>query len=144
MTGKALCLIGSYLGLLLFQPPGAVAHDLKELREAFEQEPIPRELMDVTKELEMTAGMNSLREQAHAKQHQLLKGYLHVRTERICTESLANISRLDQEVVDLRDQGQHEAEQAERKERDVTTGVIAEMCTSPSMSTSGDLRKILE
>ena len=47
MTGKALCLIFSCLGLLLFQPTGAVAHDLKELREAFEQEPIPPELMEL-------------------------------------------------------------------------------------------------
>jgi len=143
MTGKALGLICSCLGLLLFQPTGAVAHDLKELREAFGQEPIPPELMEITKEVDMTAGMKSLREQAHAKQHQLLKEHLRARTERICTESLANIPRLDQEIVDLRDRGQHEEEQAERKERDVTTGVIAETCTPSAMSKSGDLRKLL-
>ena len=68
---------------------------------------------------------------------------LGVRTERMCAESLANIPRHDQEIVDLRDQGQHEEEQAQRKERDVTTGVIAETCTSPAMSKSGDLRKLL-
>ena len=91
MTGKALGLIFSCLGLLPFQTTDAVAHHLKELREAFEQEPIPPELMEITKELEMTRGMRSLREQTHAKQHQLLKEYLSVRTERICTESLENI-----------------------------------------------------
>ncbi len=143
MTGKALCLICSCLGFLPFQPPGAVAHDLKELREAFEQEPIPPELVEITKEVDMTAGMRSLREQAHAKQHQLLKEYLRARTERICTESLESIPRLNQEIVDLRGQGQHEEEQAERKERDVTTGVIAKTCTSPAMSKSGELRKLL-
>ena len=143
MTGKALCLVFSCLGLLPFQPTDAVAHGLKELREAFEQEPIPPELMEVTKELENTAGMKSIREQAHAKQHHLLKEYLRARTERICTESLENIPRLDQEIVDLRDRGQHEEEQAERKERDVTTGVIAETCTPSAMSKSGDLRKLL-
>jgi hypothetical protein len=56
MTGKALCLICSCLGLLPFQPTGAVAHDLKELRETFEQEPIPPKLMEITKEVDMTAG----------------------------------------------------------------------------------------
>ena len=137
MTGKVLCLMFSCLGLLPFQPTDAVAHGLKELREAFEQEPIPPELMEVTKELENTAGMKSIREQAHAKQHQLLKEYLRARTERICTESLENIPRLDQEIVDLRDQGQHEEEQAERNKREVTTGVIAETCTSPAMNTIG-------
>ena len=45
----------------------------------------------------------------------------------MCAESLANIPRHDQEIVDLRDQGQHEEEQAQRKERDVMTGVIAEL-----------------
>ncbi len=48
MTGKALCLICSCLGLLPFQPT--------ELRETFEQEPIPPELMEITKEVDMTAG----------------------------------------------------------------------------------------
>lgn len=142
MSGKALSLILSCLGLLLFQPTGAGAHDLKELQKAFEQEPIPPELMEVTKEVEMTAGMKSLREQAHTKQHGLLKEYLRARSERMCTESLATIPRLDQEIVDLRDQGQHEEEQEQRTERDITTGVIAETCTSPSMSTRGDLMKI--
>ena len=66
MTGKALCLMFSCLGLLPFQSTDAVAHGLKELREAFEQEPIPPELMEVTKELEETAGMSSIRGQAHA------------------------------------------------------------------------------
>ena len=137
MTGKALGLMFSCLGLLPFQPTDAVAHGLKELREAFEQEPIPPELMEVTKELEEMAGMSSLRGQAHAKQHQLLKEYLRARTERICAESLENIPRIDQEIVELRDQGQQEEEQAERNKRDVTTGVIAETCTTPATNTIG-------
>lgn len=90
----------------------------------------------------MTAGMKSLREQAHAQQHQLLKEYLRAWNERICTGSLENIPRLDQEIVDLRDQG-HEEEQAQRTERDVTTGSIAEACTSPARSQRYDLRKLL-
>lgn len=50
MTDKALCLMFSCPGLLPFQPTGAIAHDLKEWREAFEQEPIAPELMEITKE----------------------------------------------------------------------------------------------
>ena len=47
----------------------------------------------------MTAGMNSIREQAHARQHHILDQYVRAHTERKCAEFLATIPRLDQEIV---------------------------------------------
>ena len=129
MLGKAL-----YFILVLFQATGADAHSLEEVKQLFEQEPIPTELEELTKELGTTAGMKSVREQAHAKQHQILEQYVRARTERKCAESLTTISRLDQEIVDLQERGQHEQEQAQREVRDMTAAFIAESCTPTSLS----------
>ena len=129
MLGKAF-----YFIVLQFQAIGADAHSLEEVKQLFEQEPIPTELEELTKELGITAGMKSVREQAHVKQHQILEQYVRARTERKCTESLTTISRLDQEIVDLRERGQHEQEQAQREARDITAAFIAESCPPTSLS----------
>jgi hypothetical protein len=63
MAGKALSLACVCLSLVLCRTTGAAAHSLKEVQQAFEQESISPELVEVTKELEITAGMKSVREQ---------------------------------------------------------------------------------
>jgi hypothetical protein len=133
MLGKVLWYVLQCLSLLLFQTPGAVAHSLQEIDRFFEGEAIPTELVELTKDLDMTGGAKSIREQAHAKQHQVLEQYIHARTERKCTESLTSISRLDLEIVELQDRGQHEEEQVRRKVRDDTAAFIAKSCTSSSI-----------
>ncbi len=57
----------------LFTTTVTPAHSERAIREAFSQGPIPEEVADATRELATTAGMNSLRADAHAKQHQLLE-----------------------------------------------------------------------
>jgi hypothetical protein len=128
------CLILECLILLLFETTGAAAHSLEEIDQLFEQEAIPTELVELTKELDMTAGAKSIREQAHAKQHQILEQYIRARAERKCIEALASISRLDLAIVELQDRGQREEEEAKRKLRDNTTAVIAKTCTSPHIA----------
>ena len=82
----------------------------------------------------MTAGMNSIREQAHARQHHILDQYVRAHTERKCAEFLATIPRLDQEIVAFRERGQHEEEQAQRKAGDDTAALIAETFLSTALS----------
>jgi len=134
MAGKALSLAFVCLSLLLCRTTGAAAHSLKEVQQAFEQESISPELVEVTKELEITAGMKSVREQVHARQHHILEQYVRARAERKCIESLTTISRLDQQIVDLRERGQQDEEQAQRKVRDATAAFITETCASTSLS----------
>lgn len=114
---------------LLVLQAGAAAHSLQEIDRLFEDEAIPAELVDITKELDMTAGAKTVREQVHARQHELLAQYLDARAERKCTESLASISRLDLEIVELQERGQHDEEEARRKVRDATAAFIAKNCT---------------
>jgi hypothetical protein len=125
-------LIVQCLSLLLFHMSGATAHSLKELDQLFEHEALPTELIELTKEMETTAGMKSVREETHAKQHQLLDQYVQARTERKCAEALTTISRLDLEIVVLRERGDQEEEQTQRKTRDDTAAFIEKTCTSTS------------
>ena len=87
MFGKALSFACACLSVLLCETTGAAAHSLEEVKEVFEHEAISPELVDLTKELDVTAGMKSVREQVHAKQHHILEQYVRARTERKCTES---------------------------------------------------------
>ena len=113
---------------------GAAAHSLQEIDRLFEDEAIPTELVELTKELEMTAGARTIREQAHAKQHAVLEQYIRARTERKCTEARTIISRLDLEIVALQERGEHEGEHARRKVRDDTTDFIKQSCRSTALS----------
>jgi hypothetical protein len=115
---------------LLVVTGAATAHSLQEIDRLFEEEAVPTELVEVTKELDMTAGVKTVREQVHARQHELLEQYLQARIERKCTESVASISRLDLEIVELQERGQHEAEQAKRELRDTTAAFLAKNCTA--------------
>jgi hypothetical protein len=110
--------------------PGAAAHSLQEIDRLFEDEAIPTELVELTKELDMTAGARSIREQFHAKQHAVLEQYLQARTDRKCTEARTSISRLDLEIVALQERGEHDQEQARRTIRDDTAAFIKQFCRS--------------
>ena len=122
----------SCMAFLVFQID-AVAHSLEEIDRLFEDEAIPAEVVEVTKELDMTAGARTVREQAHTKQHQILMQYLQARTERQCTEARTNISRLDFEIVALQEQGQHGEEQVKREERENIAALLKKSCSSTSV-----------
>ncbi len=128
MTGKALSLVCACLSLLLCRTTSAAAHSLEEVKQVFEQESISPELMEVTKEMEMTAGMKSIREQVHAKQHHILEQYVRARTTRKCADSMLMLPRLDQEMVGFLEQGQTKKEQELRTIRDTTAAFIAANC----------------
>jgi hypothetical protein len=113
---------------------GAAAHSLHEIDRLFEGEAIPTELVELTKELDMTAGAKTIREQVHAKQHAVLEQYVQARTDRKCTEARTSISRLDLEIVALQERGEHEEEQIRRKIRDDTTAFIKESCGSTALT----------
>jgi hypothetical protein len=105
-------------------PTETVAHSLQEINRLFGDEAIPAELVELTKDLEMTAGAKTIREQVHAKQHTVLAQYLQARTDRRCMEARTSISRLDIEIATLQERGDHEAEDARRRRRDDTTAFI--------------------
>ena len=107
---RILYLSFSALVVLIFHPTWAIGHSADELKRIFDPGPVPQELEAATKELDRTAGMKSIREEAHAKQHILLDQYVRALTERKCRESIANISELDQAIVERRDRGQIEEE----------------------------------
>ena len=128
MPGKAPSLVCAYLSLLPFQMTSAAAHSLEEVKQVFEQESISPELVEVTKEVEMTAGMKSVREQVHARQHHILEQYVRARTTRKCADSMLMLPRLDQEIVGSLEQGQTKKEQELRTIRDTTAAFIAANC----------------
>ena len=98
---RILYLSFSALVVLIFHPTWAIGHSADELKRIFDPGPVPQELEAATKELDTTAGMKSIREEARAKQHILLDQYVRALTERKCRESIANISELDQAIVEL-------------------------------------------
>lgn len=115
MLGKVIVFfILPYVSLLVHHT-AVSAHGSAELDRLFEDEPIPNELVELTKELEITEGTRSVRDGVHVKQHEILEQYMRARTERKCTESFANISRLGLEIVDLQERGEHIHEDARRK-----------------------------
>jgi len=130
MLEQGLCCVCAWLSLLLFGITGATAHSLEEVQQVFEQEPISPELVELTKELEMTAGMKSLREQVHAQQHQILEQYVRARTTRKCADSMLMLPRLDQEIARSQEQGQITEEQKLREMRDTTAAFITKTCAS--------------
>ena len=119
--------------ILTMVPMGAAAHSLQEINRLFGDEAIPTELVELTKDLDMTAGVKTIREQLHAKQHTVLAQYLQARTDRKCVEARASISRLDLEIGTLLERGDHEEEDARRKERDDATAFIEESCHSTAV-----------
>ena len=127
---RMFCLLWSWL---LFQATYAGAHNVDELKAIFDPTPIPEELKAATKELNATAGMKSIREEAHDKQHALLDQYVRALTERKCREAIASISEVDREIVEARDQGTIEVEQQLRQLRDDTAAFVAAKCTETSI-----------
>ena len=124
-------LVLSCICFLLLQSD-AVAHSLLEIDQLFEGEAIPTELVELTEELEVTAGIKSVRAQVHANQHQTLAQYIHARTERKCTESRTGLSRLGLAIVELQERRHHEEEHAIRKERDDLAAFITKYCAATS------------
>lgn len=80
------------------------------MQQLFESGPTPKELFEASKELDATAGMKALREEAHSKQHRLLQSYRQAAAERKCKEVEMDIGRLDIALGDFLDQGNAEEE----------------------------------
>ena len=121
------------IGVLLFNSPPPRAHSVEQLKAVFDQTPIPEELLEATKALGDTAGMNSVRETAHSKQHAILKQHLRALADRKCRQFITNLSVLDGEIVDFRDKGITEVEQTLRERRDATAAFIEAECTEASV-----------
>ena len=124
------------VGVLLLNPAHVRAHSIEQLKSLFDPTPIPEELLEATKVLADTAGLNSIRETAHSKQHALLDQYLRALADRKCRLSMANLSVIDREIVDFRDKGITDIEQALREKRDATAASIETDCTEASVKPS--------
>lgn len=116
--------------LLGYDSLPAAAHGADEVQKLFDRGPIPKELQEATKELDATAGMKSMREEAHAKQHHLLDAYILAAAERKCREVEADIGPLDAAIIDARDQGNAEEEHTLRQTRDERASFLATECAS--------------
>jgi hypothetical protein len=121
------------LGWSLYDPGNTVAHSAEEVMKAFDRGPIPNELLEATKELEATAGHKSIREDAHARQHELLEQYPRAGMDRKCTEAMADIPKLDAAIVRFRDQGDAEEENKLRQIRDDRAALVKVECTGTSV-----------
>lgn len=132
--------IGSVAGIslcaALFTVTTVRAHSEQAISEAFPRGPVPPELIEATREFESTAGMNSLRAEAHAKQHRLLQQYLKAGWQRICDESRAALPRVDEAILVARDSANVEEESQLRRKRDEMALIIAETCAETSSSPS--------
>jgi hypothetical protein len=106
------------------------AHTLDEVRQAFPDkiEVVPGDLVELTRLLATTAGTNSVREELHEKQHRLLLDHVRKHIERKCVELVGNISKLDQDIIRLRDVGQVKEEGRLREIRDSAQAFIAVNC----------------
>jgi hypothetical protein len=127
-----LWLCGALLCGLWPYPAHVSAHNADELKAVFEPTPVPQELIEATKELNATAGMKSIREEAHDKQHALLDQYLRALLDKQCRESLENIARIDRQIVEVRDTGNTEPEQNLRHLRDETAAFVEAKCADIS------------
>ena len=132
---RALWLCGSVLSCLWTQPAHVMAHNMNELRAVFDPTPIPQELIEATKELDATAGMKSLREEAHDKQHALLNQYVRALMDKQCSESIENISRIDRQILEVRDKENAESEQKLRDLRDDAAAFVEAKCSPTSTET---------
>jgi hypothetical protein len=134
MLRHTVVFITQGLIVVLLRMTAASGHGLDEIDRLFEGEPIPSELVELTSELDMTAGAKSVREQVHDKQHQILEQYIRARRERKCEEAFTSVSRLDLEIVVLQERGLHEEEHAKRKVRDDTAAFIKNSCDAASLT----------
>lgn len=129
-----------YCALLLLvifchSPVSALAHSANDLQELFDPGPIPKELLEATRELDATAGMKSSREEAHDRQHQLLDAYLQAAAERKCREAGEAIGPLDAAIVTSRDAGKTEEEQELRVRRDEQASFLKGECVQAAPGT---------
>ena len=130
---RILCVMCFLLGWSLYDPENTIAHSADEVMKTFDRGPIPEELLEATKALEATAGQKSSREDAHARQHELLEQYSRAGTERKCTEAIADITKVDASIVGSRDQGNTEQENNLRQIRNVRAELVKEECTGRSV-----------
>lgn len=119
-----ICLL--WLGV----PSHLPAHTLDEVKQAFpdQMETVPPDLLEITRLLDNSAGMNSVREELHEKQHRLLLDHVESHIERKCADLLDNIPKLDQQIIRLRDQALVKEEQRLREIRDSAQAFIAVNC----------------
>ncbi|BCA53245.1 hypothetical protein W02_03850 [Nitrospira sp. KM1] len=132
---KILCMLYLLLGYSLDVPSRVMAHSADEVMKTLEGGPIPKELVEATKNLEATAGQKSSREDTHARQHELLEQYVRLIKERKCKEAIANIAKFDAAIVGSRNQGNEEEENRLRQVRDKTAAFVKEGCADTSAST---------
>ncbi len=123
------------LAVSCHSPLSAAAHSANDLQELFERGPIPKELLEATRELDATAGMKSSREEAHARQHELLDAYLRAAAERKCREAGEAIGLLDTAIVASRDAGKTEEEQTLRVRRDEQASFLQDECVQAAPGT---------
>ena len=124
----SLCQLCCLTGYLIGGEGFAAAHSMDEIQQTFAPGPVPKELLEATQQLEVTAGQKSTREDAHHKQHSLLEQYVRALRERKCTEAMADISRFDEAIIDFRDKANSEEEHKIREARDNTAAIIKEEC----------------
>ena len=127
---KQQTVLGVSLCLGIFTATISMAHSEKAINEAFPRGPIPPELIEATRELESTAGMNSLRGETHAKQHRLLEQYLKAGLQRTCDESRAALLRFDEAILVARNSADVEEESKLRHKRDEVALLITESCAA--------------
>lgn len=127
---KQPTVLGVSLCLGIFTATISMAHSEKAINEAFPRGPIPLELIEATRELESTAGMNSLRGEAHAKQHRLLEQYLKAGLQRTCDESRAALLGLDEAILVARNSADGDEELKLRHKRDEASLLITESCAA--------------
>lgn len=130
---KTLHVLYFLLGCSLYVSGNTLAHSVDEVMKTFDRGPIPNELLEATKELEATAGQKSTREDAHARQHDLLEQYSRAGKERKCMEAVADISTFDEAIVGFRDQGNAEAENKLRQVRNDTAAFVKAECSNTSV-----------
>jgi hypothetical protein len=106
------------------------AHTLEEIQQAFADgtDGVPQELVDVTRQLDSTAGTKSVREQVHATQHRLLLEYLRARTAQKCADFTAKLPDLDRAIIESREAERREEEQRLRDVRDTAQAFLSVNC----------------
>jgi hypothetical protein len=131
-SNRFLSLFLLCIGIVLFASV-TFAHSLEDVEQAFEGFPgeIPPDLVEATRTFNSSAGANSIREQAHESQHQLIQAHLRALAHRKCSEVAASLPELDEQILRQRDQRQKSEEERLRTLRDLAQTFLSTHCRSP-------------